>query len=635
MEKTMKKKNISKKIKKVLENLQLITDNFRVFVEEVIGLNNAQFHKELDDTLSMELNRKLCIALPRGFGKSTHLSVAYPLWEIAKNHNLRILLVSGTAEVSRNFMSEIVNNIERNKKYQLWAKAICHKGKGVRPRLRSRQKREEHWSMNSITIDRDDLNLKDPTINAVGLFGSILSKRADIIVVDDVVDQENSNTEEQRQKIKDWIYTTLMPVLVPGGRFIYLGNTWHMDDLVSNLLKDPQFDIRKRIPAILHEATKQNLWEEWSNIQTDESLYTEDRRMKAKEFYKSHKEEMNEGVEVLWPERFPYADLYMQRISNPFSFARMYQCDPSIRPNQEFSEKDIEKALQKGIDMILQDESRTEINVDITTSGLDLAISENSRGDDTALLSIDRVGMDCGEIKKGDFVIRNIERGKFQPKETLRKVSNHYNIARPIAIRVENNGFQTMMVGDLGDLGIPITSYHTGGEKNDSDIGVHSLATLLSQGKLVLPYSNKDGRTRKLITQLVNEMRAYPDGHTGDSLMALWFAYSEARDRFSNRMVIPSNTPSPTESLSLDEEAEMLDKVMSYYLRQGWRMTLDQARAWVPKYKAEMEWGERSKQNAKDLLDRAEEALKRAHQDLQNEEPNTFDALMRRRRLGY
>jgi hypothetical protein len=344
---------------------------------------------------------------------------------------------------------------------------------------------------------------------------------------------------------------------------------------------------------------------------------------------------MNEGVEVLWPERFPYADLYMQRISNPFSFARMYQCDPSIRPNQEFSEKDIEKALQKGRDMVLQDEPRTEIDVDITTSGLDLAISENSRGDDTALLSIDRVGMDCGEIKKGNFVIRNIERGKFQPKETLRKVSNHYNTTRPAAIRVENNGFQTMMVGDLEDLNIPITSYHTGGEKNDSDIGVHSLATLLSQGKLVLPYSNKDGRTRKLITQLVNEMRAYPDGHTGDSLMALWFAYSEARDRFSNRVVFPSNTPTPTESLSLDEEAELLDKVISYYSKQGYRMTPAQAIAWLPKYKIAMEWSEKCEEAEKNLLDRDQEARKSTQQDLKNEEPNTFDILMRRRRLGY
>jgi len=623
----MEKKK-EEKIKKFAAVSKAMFDHFRLFVSEVMGLNNSYFHNELDDNLSKELNKKMCIALPRGTGKTTHMSIAYPLWEIAKNHNLRILLVSSTATTAKSFMVEIINHIEGNKKYKFWARAIDPFKRGVIPKMRTRHKREERWTGDSITINRDDIKLKDPTIHAVGLFGSILSKRADIIIVDDVVDQENSNTEEQRNKIKDWVYTTLMPVLVPGGRFIYLGNTWHMDDLVSNLLKDPQFDFRKRMPSIIHEATKQNLWEEWSNIRLDENLSVEEKNLRADTFYAEHKTDMEEGIEVLWPERFPYADLYMQRISNPFSFARMYQCDPSIRPNQKFSEKDIEKALNKGRDLLLQDESRTEINVDLTTSGLDLAISENSRGDDTALLSIDRVDMDCGEIKKGDFVIRNIERGKFKPNETVGRVAYHYHTVRPMGIRVESNGFQEMMSRDLGSKGIPITSYKTGGEKNDPDIGVHSLAVLLSQGRLILPYSNKDGRTRKLITQLVNEMRAYPDGHTGDSLMALWFAYSEARDYFSNQITIPSTPYVQPEPLSLKEGANEIDRVISYYSKQGRRLTIETAGAWVEKYRIAMDWGKRSAQSAKDLLDEAESALKRAYGNLKDEERNGFNKAM-------
>ncbi len=408
--------------------------------------------------------------------------------------------------------------------------ALNPKGIGVAPKMKSRQAREEHWASDSIIIERDDLKLKDPTINAVGLFGSILSRRNDIVIVDDLIDQQNSATEEQRQKIKDWVYTTLMPVLVPGGRFIYLGNTWHMDDLISNLLKDPQFDIRKRVPAIIREANRQDLWEEWANIQLDELLSTEEKRAKTGEFYAGHRQEMDEGIEVLWPERFPYSDLYMMRVANPYAFARMYQCDPSIRPNQKFLESDIEKALHKGRDMVLQDEPRQDYEASFVASGLDLAISQKAHSDDTALVSLDRAQCDCGEIKTGDYIIRNIERGKFLPKEVIDRVSNHYYAVNPIGIRVELVAYQESLVLDLGERGIPIKSYKTGPEKNDPDIGVNSLAILLSQGKLVLPYSNKDARTRKLITQLINEMRAYPEGHTGDSLMALWFAFSEIRE---------------------------------------------------------------------------------------------------------
>lgn len=519
-----------KDIRRLAETIRLITDNFRIFTSEIIGLDNAPFHKEIDDYLSNELNKKLCIALPRGHGKSTHLSVAYPLWEIGRNHTVRILLVSSTTETARRFMSEIIGHIERNKKYQFWTKVIDPTGKGIIPKRRTFQKREENWTGDSITIDRDDIKLKDPTINAVGLFGSILSRRADIIIVDDLVDQQNSATEEQRQKIKDWVYTTLMPVMTPGGRFIYLGNTWHMDDLISNLLKDPQFDVRKRISAILHEADQQNLWEEWANFYLDDALPPEEKKTRAASFYTAHKHEMDAGVEVLWPEMYPYTDLFLKRIANPYSFARMYQCDPSIRPGQKFLEEDITRALHKGRDMILQDEPRREYDVNCVASGLDLAISQQTWGHDTALLSLDRVKADSGEIKCSDYVIRNIERGQFSPNQVREKVERHYHTVKPMGIRVETVGFQESMSRDLGDRGIPITSYHTGGEKNDPDIGVNSLAILLSQGKLVLPYSSKDARTRQLITQLVNEMRAYPEGHTGDSLMALWFAFSEIRD---------------------------------------------------------------------------------------------------------
>lgn len=555
--------------KKTAATLQAITDNFSVFTSEVIGFNNAQFHNEMDDIISKKLYKKICIALPRGHGKTSHLSIAYPLWEIAKDHNVRILLVSSTAEVARSFMTEIRSHIENNQRYQLWAKSLDPHGRGVTPKLRTGKKREEHWSGDSIIIGRDDLKLKDPTINAIGLFGSILSRRADIIIVDDLCNQENSATEEQRQKVKDWLYTTLLPVLVPGGRFIYLGNTWHIDDLMSNLLKDTQFDMRKRMPAIAHESRHQALWEEWANIHLNENLTPEEKKAQSESFYFRHKEEMDDGVEVLWPERYPYSELYMMRLSNPYSFARMYQCDPSIRPNQKFLETDIEKALTKGRDLVLQDAPRASIETEYTASGLDLAISLKDDSDDTVLLCIDMVKYDCGDIKRGDYIVRNIDRGKFHPNEITDKVRSHDATVRPIGIRVESNGFQEMMVRDLEDHNILITAYKTGGEKNDPNIGVHSLSVLLSRGKLILPFSNRDARTRRLITQLVNEMRAYPDGHTGDSLMALWFAFSEIRDYTANKIIIPSGTYNPPPQGPQTEHEADLDLINRQEINRG------------------------------------------------------------------
>jgi hypothetical protein len=521
-------------------------DHFRFFMEGVIGLKNEAFHNDLDDQISDPEHKKIAISAARGSGKSTHLSVAYPLYLIANNHNLRILLISSTAQVSKSFLSEIIGHIDRNEEYKMYSMFTDPMGKGVIPRMKNYAKMRENWSGDSIVIDRDQLNLKDPTINAVGVFGSILSKRSDVIICDDLVTQENSATENQRKKIIDWIYTTIMPVLVPGGRFIYLGNTWHQDDLVARLMKDPQFDYKKKMPAIISESTHPELWERWAQFIMDESFETMDRRIHAQEYYLAHKAEMDEGVKVMWPSRFPYSDLYLQRLTNPYAFARMMQCDPSDRPDQRFKDAWLEAACKKGAKLKLGLGKRENFEMEIVTEGVDLAISEESGSDDTALLILDKVKYSKVDgIKMGDIIVRDIIRGKMSPNEVKENIKSHYENVKPDGIRVETVGYQEAIQRDLDDIGVPVRGYKTGGEKKDPFIGINSIAIYAELGKLVLPYDNSDPRTINLVSQLVNEMRAFPDGHTGDSLMALWFAFSEMRDLTGDKIVIPTATGNP------------------------------------------------------------------------------------------
>jgi hypothetical protein len=518
-----------------------ITTNLATFIEEIVGLENAPFHNEIDDVLSDPLYKKICIAVARDHGKSTHLSIAYPLWQIAKNHNLRILLVSSTSSIASSFLREILNHIEGNARYQSWATVIDPYKRGIVPKRKKRFKRDENWTGNAITVQREVLTIKDPTINAVGLFGSILSKRADIIIMDDVVNQQNSETEDQRKKIIDWVYTTVMPVLTPEGRFIYLGNTWHADDLVSHLLKDPQMDYKKRLGAIISEPLYPELWQRWASMRLNESIGLKERLKEAQDFYNANEEEMKQGVKVLWPERHGYGSLYLKRLSNSYAFERMYQCDPTTNPDQKIKEEWLDRAKKRGENLRLQDTPREGLIMELTASGLDLAISEKETADDTALFTLDRVKVGNGVIMPGDYIIRNIRRGKMSPNKVREMIKEHNSVVNPLGIRVESVAYQEAMVRDLADLGVDnVRGYHTGGEKNDPDIGVNSLAILLELGKLIIPYDLSDPRTIQLCSQLVNEMRSWPGGHTGDSLMALWFAFSEIRDLTNTAYTVPN-----------------------------------------------------------------------------------------------
>jgi len=521
-------------------------EDFALFMTQIIGLKNEEFHNELDDALSNPMHKKIVITFPRGHGKSTHISAAYPLWRIAKDHNLRILLISATGAVSKSFLSETIGHIEKNVDYQNFSRYVDKTHKGVVPKMKNYAKLKENWSGDSIVIDRENLNLKDPTINAVGLFGAILSKRADLIICDDIVNQENSATEDQRKKVIDWIYTTILPVLIPGGVFIYLGNTWHQDDLVARLLKDPQFDYKKKKKAIISDCTNPELWEDWGRIRLDETLELAERHIQADAFYQANKEKMDEGVEVMWPSRYTYKDLYLMRMANPYAFARMYQCDPSDRPDQKFKDAWLERAVKRGEKLRLQYDARQDLECDVTTVGIDLAISEKETADDTVLLTLDRVKYSKIEgIKPGDLVLRNIVRGKFSPNEVKEKITESYNKVSPSGIRVETVAYQEAIQKDLADTGVIVAGHKTGSNKKDPFIGINSLAIFFELGKIILPYDNSDPKTINLVSQLMNEMRAFPDGHTGDSLMAFWFAFWEYRELLGERLVVPSTTGHP------------------------------------------------------------------------------------------
>ena len=145
--------------------------DFKSFVSMIVGLKNEPFHNEIDDAISNPLNKQMVVSISRGHGKSTHLSVAYPLWEMSRNHNVRILLISATGAVSKSFMTEVIGHIERNPKYTEYALKVDPLGKGVIPRMKNYAKQRENWAGDSILIDREEVNMKDPTINAVGLFG--------------------------------------------------------------------------------------------------------------------------------------------------------------------------------------------------------------------------------------------------------------------------------------------------------------------------------------------------------------------------------------------------------------------------------------------------------------------------------
>ena len=95
---------------------------------------------------------------------------------------------------------------------------------------------------------------------------------------------------------------------------------------------------------------------------------------------------------------------------------------------------------------------------------------------------------------------------------------------------MENNAAQDFILQFARDRGsIPIRPFTTtAAAKHSVEFGVESIAAEMSAGAWVIP--NHDGVMHPEVAEWVDEMLYYdPRAHTGDRLMASWFAREGVR----------------------------------------------------------------------------------------------------------
>jgi hypothetical protein len=138
-------------------NAAFQTEWFKILGKEVTDTNDPKLSR---DILNFKETHRALILAPRLHGKTTCISVKYPIWRLGNNHKLRILIISKTARLATDILGEIRGNIEKN----FWIKKIF-------PTL----KPDSPWTGNYLTVKRPTID-KNPSIAAEGLHGSIIGK---------------------------------------------------------------------------------------------------------------------------------------------------------------------------------------------------------------------------------------------------------------------------------------------------------------------------------------------------------------------------------------------------------------------------------------------------------------------------
>lgn len=182
----------------------------------------APFHREIQGLLSE--HDLMVIHAPIKHGKTEQVSVLRVIWELGRNPNLRVCIVSNTFDLAEKVGHAIRTHCESNERLL-----------EVFPHLRPGRRWREHGFD---IAGRRAAGGKDYSVTISGIEGPVLGSRFDLVILDDPNNSQNTATAAQRDKVYGWVKDTLIGRLDDGGRIWAIGTAWNQDDLLYRLIND-------------------------------------------------------------------------------------------------------------------------------------------------------------------------------------------------------------------------------------------------------------------------------------------------------------------------------------------------------------------------------------------------------------
>ena len=285
-------------------------------------------HKDLFNFLDDPSKKRVVIAAPRGFGKTTSVMVGYLGRVILYGLYDVIVLLSASKEHSQDQLKTISTET-----------AVADKVQG------------EFGDLSGDTWNLDYKEFKSGThVIARGAGQQIRGKkigkhRPSLIILDDVETRDLVKNKDRLKEFKKWFYTDVMRAGVNTGKdckIVFIGTVLSEDSLLSELLKDPRWEgvrleafddkYEPTYPEFLNKKEVMDLVDEYTEKGMLDELFQEYRNLSMAAtnaiFKRFHYYEEGDALhEVIW------RDIYRRR--NP-SFVIV---DPAreINANNDFS----------------------------------------------------------------------------------------------------------------------------------------------------------------------------------------------------------------------------------------------------------------------------------------------------------
>lgn len=294
------------------------------------------------------------LAMPRGAGKST-LAEAAAQWALLYGHRAFVVLIGATEGAATEMLDSIKTELETNDLLHQDFPEVCHPIRaldGIANRCAGQlcdgERTRIAWTANEIILPTiSGSPASGAIVRVAGITGRVRgmkSKRPDgktlrpsLVIVDDPQTTESAGSLEQTHKRVRILAGDILGLSGPGQKIsgimpCTIIRPGDMADQILDRAKHPEWN-GERTRMVDQFPTDTRLWEQYAEIRA-ESLRRDGTIAEATAFYREHREAMDAGAIVSWPERYNYDELSAiqhamnLRLQDESAFYAEYQNDP-------------------------------------------------------------------------------------------------------------------------------------------------------------------------------------------------------------------------------------------------------------------------------------------------------------------
>lgn len=297
-----------------------------VFDDTVEAEHIYKLSRKLQDILKPKTKNRLCVAMPPQHSKSSLITLAYSVWLICKNPNLRILIVNAEKELSTSFGIHIRNLFHKVSQYH------------------NIKISDVKSSSTHLMFERNG-ELQQGEIRLTGAGGSITGHPADIIIVDDPYKgREDEFTPTAIRKKWNWFTSLIEQRLRKYTKLIVLHTRWHSEDIQGKIKADEyqktKYDFIE-FPAI--DENNKPLWPEYYDL---EFYQDKERTMGERQFQAIYQQKpLDLTSDFFYMDNLHWDETYLEQ----YNIANCRSYDMAYTSEKEAIEKGVDADFTAGV----------------------------------------------------------------------------------------------------------------------------------------------------------------------------------------------------------------------------------------------------------------------------------------------